>query len=129
MRVLARIPLIDVDAPASVGVVEPVSPPEVDERSAATTNEPPSAAPAPAPAAEAPAPPPRRPLRRPPSGSSREGRRRTPGFPLKSVVALGILAVVAWSLASWSEQQRLARHRQERLARISQAFTTQGTTR
>lgn len=125
MRVLARIPLIDVDAPAGIVVVEPASPPEVEDDPAGITNEPPAAAPVPEPAAE----PRARPLRRPPTGSNREGRRRAPGFPVKSVVALGILAAVAWSLASWSEQQRLARHRQERLARISQAFTTQGTTR
>lgn len=126
MRVLARIPRIDADMPAGVAAAEP--PPEGRDDSAAIVAV--AEASAAEPLLEAPAGPPSdRPLPRALGRSSRDDRRRAPGFPLKSVVALGILAAVAWSLASWSEQQRLARHREERMARISQAFQTQGTTR
>ncbi len=51
-------------------------------------------------------------------------RRRRHGFPTWSVAALAFVAVVAWSLASWHEQTRLARQRRpDRLARHVPAAT------
>lgn len=61
-----------------------------------------------------PAPPERSPacLARSPA---RGGRQSFPGW---SVAGLALIAAVAWTLASWHEQERLARQRRpERLAR------------
>jgi len=44
------------------------------------------------------------------------GRRRPP-FPTWSVASLAVIAAIAWTLATWHEQARLARQRRpERLA-------------
>ena len=44
------------------------------------------------------------------------GRRRLP-FPAQSVATLAVIAAIAWTLANWHEQERLARQRRpERLA-------------
>lgn len=44
------------------------------------------------------------------------GRRRPP-FPTWSVAALSVIAAIAWTLATWHEQERLARQRRpDRLA-------------
>jgi hypothetical protein len=58
------------------------------------------------------------------SGASprrREAFGRRPGFPAVSVGLLAAVAVAVWMLASWNDGRRLARARQERMARI-QAF-------
>lgn len=122
MRVLARIPVIETAGQACAAA--PPREAAADERPPAATA--PETDHAPADPAVTPVDEPRR---RSPARGERGRGRREPTFPLRSAVALGILAAVAWSLASWSEQQRLARHRQERMARMSQAFTPQGTTR
>ncbi len=44
-----------------------------------------------------------------------------PRFPGVSVSLLAVLALAVWMLASWNDGRRLARARQERIARI-QAF-------
>lgn len=52
-------------------------------------------------------------------GRSRPRRRRSTGrFPTASIAVLGILAAVAWSLASWNDAHRAERSRLERLARM-----------
>jgi len=56
-----------------------------------------------------------------PSPRRREASRRRPRFPGVSVGLLMLLAVAVWMLASWNDGRRLARARQERIARI-QAF-------
>lgn len=44
------------------------------------------------------------------------GRRRPP-FPVWSVATLAVIAAIAWTLATWHEQERLARQRRpDRLA-------------
>jgi len=44
------------------------------------------------------------------------GRRR-PSFPTWSVASLAVIAAIAWTLATWHEQERLARQRRpDRLA-------------
>lgn len=44
------------------------------------------------------------------------GRRRRP-FPTRSVATLTVIAAIAWTLATWHEQERLARQRRpDRLA-------------
>lgn len=44
------------------------------------------------------------------------GRRRSP-FPTWSVATLTVIAAIAWTLATWHEQERLARQRRpDRLA-------------
>lgn len=44
------------------------------------------------------------------------GRRRPP-FPARSIATLAVIAAIAWTLATWHEQERLARQRRpDRLA-------------
>jgi hypothetical protein len=95
MKVLARIPAIDTNAPALTAVVvgeAPLSPaaagmPEVS-----------------------------RPRRAPP-----RARFTRSGFPSGSVLTLAILAAVVWSLASWNDTRRAEHSRLERLARAQPA--------
>lgn len=106
MRVLARIPELAAEIPAAAPAAKPCRP----------------------------APPltGREPERRGSHGGvcrPRANRRRQPPFPTRPVIALGLLAAFAWSLASWNEFRRVARNRQERLARVSQTFSPQATTR
>jgi len=56
-----------------------------------------------------------------PAPRRREASGRRPGFPAVSVGLLAVIAVAVWMLASWNDGRRLARARQERIARI-QAF-------
>lgn len=51
----------------------------------------------------------------------REASASRPRFPGVSVSVLAVLAVVVWMVASWNDGRRLARARQERIAR-TQAF-------
>jgi hypothetical protein len=46
-----------------------------------------------------------------PAGRRAE-RRRRPAFPARSIAILTVLAAVAWTLVTWSEQERLRRQRQ-----------------
>lgn len=59
----------------------------------------------------------------PPAMEPRHIRRRRQGrpFPVASVAVLALLAVMAWSLATWNDARRLHRHR---LARTQQATAT-----
>ena len=95
MKVLARIPALDVAAITIAGVAGPPA------------GEPTGPAEAPMPPATMNHGTPRSRVRPPRSR-----------FPSTSVVALAVLAAVAWSLASWSDAQRAARSRLERLARL-----------
>lgn len=76
-------------------------------------------------------PPPDSPTQTPPR--PRTIRRRLeacgsrPRFPGVSVSLLAVLAVAVWMLASWNDGRRLARARQERIARI-QAFESASET-
>lgn len=60
-------------------------------------------------------------LRRPEASASR------PRFPGVSVSLLAVLAVVVWMVASWNDGRRLARARQERIARIQAFEAASGT--
>lgn len=61
-----------------------------------------------------------------PAGRTAPDRRR-PTFPLRSIAVLAVLATIAWTLATWSEQERLRRQRQPvKLAR-EPAATVQET--
>ncbi len=101
MKVLARIPAIDTNAPALAGVAvgeAPLSPaaagmPEVS-----------------------------RPHRAPP-----RARFTRSGFPFGSVLTLAILAAVVWSLASWNDTRRAEHSRLERLSRTQPAAGIQET--
>lgn len=48
-------------------------------------------------------------------------------FPMGSVMALAIVAMVAWMLASWNDGRRAERGRVERLARMRSAPITTDT--
>jgi len=78
-------------------------------------------------------PPPQAPLPTPlPSRPRETSRHRTasaarPRFPAVSVSLLAVLAVVVWMLASWNDGRRLARARQERIARIQAFEAASGT--
>jgi len=62
-----------------------------------------------------------------PAGRMDPERRRRPTLPLRSIAVLAVLATMAWTLATWSEQERLRRQRQPvRLAR-EPAATAQET--
>lgn len=50
-----------------------------------------------------------------------------PRFPGVSVSLLAVLAVAIWMLASWNDGRRLARARQERMARIQAFEAASGT--
>jgi hypothetical protein len=63
----------------------------------------------------------RTPLRR------REASAARPRFPGVSVSVLAVLAVVVWMVASWNDGRRLARARQERMARIQAFEAASGT--
>jgi hypothetical protein len=53
-----------------------------------------------------------------PAGRQPTSRRRGAAFPVRSIVVLAVLATVAWTLATWNEQDRMRRQRQPvRLAR------------
>ncbi len=101
MKVLARIPAIDTNAPALTAVA-------VGE--------------APVPPAAAGMPEVPRPHRAPP-----RARFTRSGFPFGSVLTLAILAAVVWSLASWNDTRRAEHSRLERLSRTQPAAGIQET--
>lgn len=72
--------------------------------------------------------PPTKPVPRPrTSPRAREASARRPRFPGVSVSVLAVLAVAVWMLASWNDGRRLARARQERMARIQAFEAASGT--
>ncbi len=101
MKVLARIPAIDTNAPALTAVA-------VGE--------------APVPPAAAGMPEVSRPHRAQP-----RARFTRSGFPFGSVLTLAILAAVVWSLASWNDTRRAEHSRLERLSRTQPAAGIQET--
>jgi hypothetical protein len=70
----------------------------------------PAAAAQPTAAVEEVAPPPQPAVFR--SGIPVGAGRRRPPFPAWSVATLTVIAAIAWTLATWHEQERLARQRQ-----------------
>jgi hypothetical protein len=72
-------------------------------------------------------PPTQRPPRDRPPRRAREASALRPRFPGVSVSVLAVLAVVVWMLASWNDGRRLARARQERMARIQAFEAASGT--
>lgn len=54
-------------------------------------------------------------------------RRPGSGFPLRSIAVLALLSVVAWTLATLSEQERLRRQRQPVRVAQEPAATGRGT--
>lgn len=66
------------------------------------------------------------PMARPPR-RAREAPAPRPRFPGVSVSVLAVLAVAVWMLASWNDGRRLARARQERMARIQAFEAASGT--
>lgn len=64
-----------------------------------------------------------------PPGGRAGARRRGPRFPLRSIAVLAALAAIAWTLVTWSEQERLRRQRQPlRLAREPAASVQESIT-
>lgn len=63
------------------------------------------------------------------AGRGARDRRRRPGFPARSIAILTVLAAVAWTLVTWTEQERLRRQRQPlRLAREPAASAQESIT-
>jgi len=116
MKIIARIPCLDVQAPVVAAPPRPEASPSRAPSAVATNG---AVAAVDRAAADA-------------EGVWHRGDRssgRRPTFPMGSVIALAVLAAVVWSFASWNDARRLARSRQDRLADVPWPTTTDLKTR
>ena len=104
MKVLARIPALDADGASGPHAADAIAAEAPQQHDADRLR-------------SSPAPFTRR----------RAGRRPRSRFPTASIMALAVLASIAWSLASWNDARRAERSRQERLARMHPPVSSSGT--